>query len=326
MHFRLHVTCCHVVTLRVVSPWRTVMNMNMFKIYGSTITPFFVTAKSDKCKCKCIWLWLWTTFTDVPQFQIIVTAKGDKCKCISLWMWIWMHIITLTQQRWHKTIKGFSFSTLTHTKKMTTSISNAYQATNIHLNNIIPLDFVSVLQLPESHVWTDDDDSGKDRRTCLVRQPRAVAASPPVIDLQAPDAVGLVGDACRTWGVFQVTNHGVPHDLLEGVEDHVRRLFELPNDQKLKALRAPNGVTGYGVPRFSPFFPKLMWHEGFTIAGSPMEHAKLLWPHHYEEFWYVLALLLYLYTLSIPKEYTLWVARILMQNWESKREVERKSN
>ncbi|XP_047963199.1 gibberellin 3-beta-dioxygenase 1-like [Salvia hispanica] len=167
---------------------------------------------------------------------------------------------------------------------MTTSISNAYQATNIHLNNIIPLDFVSVLQLPESHVWTDDDDSGKDRRTCLVRQPRAVAASPPVIDLQAPDAVGLVGDACRTWGVFQVTNHGVPHDLLEGVEDHVRRLFELPNDQKLKALRAPNGVTGYGVPRFSPFFPKLMWHEGFTIAGSPMEHAKLLWPHHYEEF------------------------------------------
>ncbi|KAG6402628.1 hypothetical protein SASPL_134830 [Salvia splendens] len=167
---------------------------------------------------------------------------------------------------------------------MATSISNAYEDTNIHPNNTIPLDFGSVLQLPESHVWTDDDDSGIGRRTCLARQPGAVAASPPVIDLRAPDAMWLVGDACRRWGVFQVTNHGVPHDLVEDVEEHARRLFKLPNDQKLKALRAPNGVTGYGVPRFSPFFPKLMWHEGFTIAGSAMEHAKLLWPHHYEEF------------------------------------------
>ncbi|KAG6400405.1 hypothetical protein SASPL_137236 [Salvia splendens] len=167
---------------------------------------------------------------------------------------------------------------------MTTSISNAYEDTNIHLNNIIPLDFGSLLQLPESHVWTDDDDSGNDRRTCLARQPHAVAASPPVIDLRAPDAVGLVGDACRRWGMFQVTNHEVLHDLVEDVEEQARRLFELPNDQKLKALRAPNGVTWYGVPRFSPFFPRLMWHEGFTIVGSAMEHAKLLWPHHYEEF------------------------------------------
>ena len=203
---------------------------------------------------------------------------------------------------------------------MATSISNAYEDTNIHPNNTTPLDFGSVLQLPESHVWTDDDDSGNNRCTCLGRQPRAVAASPPVeasppvIDLQAPDAVELVGDACRTWGVFQVTNHGVPYDLVEDVEEQARRLFELPNDQKLKVLRAPNGVTGYGVPRFSPFYSKLMWHEGFTIAGSPMEHARLLWPNHSEEFWYVHALLL-LYSLrpeyelfyfsSVPKEYEL---------------------
>ncbi|KAG6387949.1 hypothetical protein SASPL_153145 [Salvia splendens] len=167
---------------------------------------------------------------------------------------------------------------------MTTSLSNAYKDTNIHLNNIIPLDFGSILQLPESHVWTDDGDSGNDHRTCLARQPRAEPASPPVIDLRAPDAVGLVGDACRWWGVFQVTNHEVSQDLVEVVEAHARRLFELPTYQKLKALRAQNGVTGYGVARISPFFTKLMWHEGFTIMGSAMEHAKLLWPHHYEEF------------------------------------------
>ncbi|KAF5934753.1 hypothetical protein HYC85_025882 [Camellia sinensis] len=57
--------------------------------------------------------------------------------------------------------------------------------------------------------------------------------------------------------------------------------------QKLRAMRSPDGLTGYGVARIAPFFPKLMWSEGFSAVGSPEEHARQLWPHDYTTFWYV---------------------------------------
>ncbi|GFP80326.1 gibberellin 3-beta-dioxygenase 1, partial [Phtheirospermum japonicum] len=137
------------------------------------------------------------------------------------------------------------------------------------------LDFESIRDLPESHAWTDE--------TCthdLSSESKIVHQ----INLTAPNVVELVGNACHKWGTFQVTNHQVPSDLVDDVEAHVRRLFGLPTEQKLKALRAPDGATGYGVARISPFFSKLMWHEGFTIMGSAVEHAKQLWPNQYEEF------------------------------------------
>ncbi|KAK4374750.1 hypothetical protein RND71_005427 [Anisodus tanguticus] len=55
-------------------------------------------------------------------------------------------------------------------------------------------------------------------------------------------------------------------------------------EQKLKASRSPEGVTGYGVARISSFFSKLMWSEGFTIVGSPIEHARQPWPKDYKKF------------------------------------------
>ncbi|KAL0463897.1 UNVERIFIED_CONTAM: Gibberellin 3-beta-dioxygenase 1 [Sesamum latifolium] len=54
--------------------------------------------------------------------------------------------------------------------------------------------------------------------------------------------------------------------------------------QKLMVERTPDGVSGYGVVRISCFFQKSMWCEGFTIVGSPREHAVKLWPHDYHKF------------------------------------------
>ncbi|PIN08055.1 Iron/ascorbate family oxidoreductase [Handroanthus impetiginosus] len=160
---------------------------------------------------------------------------------------------------------------------MATSLSEAYD-NHLQLKHIIPLDFDLVHDVPESHLWTQTDQFPHTYQTCVIEP------SIPIIDLRAPNVVELVGNACREWGMFQVINHEVPASLVEDVEGHARQLFELPAKQKLKALRSPRGVTGYGVARISPFFSKLMWHEGFTIMGSAVEHAKLLWPHQYEEF------------------------------------------
>ncbi|CAK9179216.1 unnamed protein product [Ilex paraguariensis] len=157
------------------------------------------------------------------------------------------------------------------------TLSEAYTDTPLHLQHIIPLDFESVQTVPDSHSWPQINDS----RSAVHSDEEL---SIPVIDLMAPDIVELVGEACRTWGMFQVTGHGVPSSLLEDVEAEVRRLFELPAGQKVKALRSPNGATGYGAARITPFFSKNMWHEGFTIMGSSVDHARELWPHDYIRF------------------------------------------
>ncbi|KAL8236651.1 hypothetical protein R6Q59_017732 [Mikania micrantha] len=73
----------------------------------------------------------------------------------------------------------------------------------------------------------------------------------------------------------------VPINLFEEMEAAGRKLLALPVHQKLKVGRSPYGVSGYGVARISMFFPKLMWSEGFTIIGSPYEHARKLWPNSY---------------------------------------------
>ncbi|KAK9060468.1 hypothetical protein SSX86_021172 [Deinandra increscens subsp. villosa] len=139
------------------------------------------------------------------------------------------------------------------------------------------LDLQSMEQLPESHAWLPLDHS-----------PSYGPVNPnpiPLINLKNPNAMKLVGHACQTFGMFQVINHGVPTNLVEEMEDASRQLFALPIHQKLQAARAPNGVSGYGVARISSFFPKHMWSEGFTIVGSPNEHARKLWPGSYSKFW-----------------------------------------
>ncbi|KAK2984896.1 hypothetical protein RJ640_008661 [Escallonia rubra] len=159
---------------------------------------------------------------------------------------------------------------------MPSRVSDDFMAhpVNLHQKH---LDLSSVKELPDSHAWVSPEElcsSGASRDT----------ESIPVIDLNGPNATKLAGQACKTWGAFQVTNHGIPESLLDKMEAAGRKLFSLPIQQKLKAARSSDGVSGYGVARISSFFPKLMWSEGFTIVGSPLEHARQLWPKDYNNF------------------------------------------
>ncbi|XP_059638059.1 gibberellin 3-beta-dioxygenase 1-like [Cornus florida] len=153
------------------------------------------------------------------------------------------------------------------------SIQESYKTLPTHLNHIIPLDFKGVLRLPESHAWSQSND-----------YPSINSESIPVIDLANPKAIELVRHASEKWGMFQITNHGIPVHLIQQVEHQTRRLFALPAKQKLQALRSPDGFTGYGLARIGRLFPKLMWSEGFSVIGSPEGHARQLWPHDYNNF------------------------------------------
>lgn len=156
------------------------------------------------------------------------------------------------------------------------NLSQAYRDYPVNLHHIIPIDFHTVDSVPESHEWPHSDCLG----------PVIDEISIPIIDLTDSNAEKLVGHASENWGIFQVTNHGVGLSMLRDVECEARRLFSLPVEEKLKVLRSPEGATGYGAARISPFFSKFMWHEGFTIIGSSsLDDAKQLWPHDYKRFW-----------------------------------------
>ncbi|KAF5482091.1 hypothetical protein F2P56_002685 [Juglans regia] len=161
---------------------------------------------------------------------------------------------------------------------MNSSISESFKSHPVQLNRIIPLDFKAhAIKLPDSHTWTlsTDNPPPVDPFT---------SESVPVIDLDDPNVESLTRHACEQWGMFQVTNHGIRIDLLIELEFQTRRLFSLPLEQKLHAVRSPEDFAGYGLPRISTFFPKLMWSEGFSIMGSQVEHASKLWPNDHTKF------------------------------------------
>ncbi|KAF5206910.1 Gibberellin 3-beta-dioxygenase [Thalictrum thalictroides] len=158
---------------------------------------------------------------------------------------------------------------------MSLNLSEAFKPHPVYLHDDDHINFDSVQEVPDSHAWPQVVDYLSDLSD---------VDSVPIIDLMDPNAATLVGNACETWGVFQVINHGIPIHLLEDLESVGRRLFQLPAQQKLKVARGPDGMSGYGRARISCFFPKLLWSEGFTIFGSPIEQARQLWPQEYTTF------------------------------------------
>ncbi|XP_057541815.1 gibberellin 3-beta-dioxygenase 2-like [Amaranthus tricolor] len=140
------------------------------------------------------------------------------------------------------------------------------------------LNFQSVKELPDSFAWAPHGDP------CSIESDVFKPDSVPIVDLEDLKAHQLIGLACKSWGVFQIINHGIPKRLLDDIEIATKSLFGLSVHQKLKAARSSDGITGYGPARISSFFSKRMWSEGFTILGSPLDHARQLWPNDYTKF------------------------------------------
>lgn len=152
-------------------------------------------------------------------------------------------------------------------------LSKAFSDDPKHFQDIVPLDFNSLKTVPSSFEWDELSDGLSYEKLSI-----------PVIDFTDSNVEQLVCHAAETWGMFQITNHGIPSSLIEKVDSEARRLFNLPTQEKMKVLRPAGGSSGYGVVRISPLFDKFMWHEGYTILGSTLDDAKKLWPHDHTTF------------------------------------------
>ncbi|KAJ6841990.1 flavonol synthase/flavanone 3-hydroxylase-like [Iris pallida] len=110
---------------------------------------------------------------------------------------------------------------------------------------------------------------------------------------------GLVEEveaACRDWGFFRVTNHGVPTGLLERIQLAAREFFALPSEEKRRVARDEENPLGYydsehtkNVRDWKEVFDFTV-EEPATIPSSSdpgderLQEIKNQWPEYPHEF------------------------------------------
>lgn len=82
----------------------------------------------------------------------------------------------------------------------------------------------------------------------------------PVFDISQPSTPSnllALSMACREWGFFHITNHGISKDLYKNIYLLSSHIFSLPPQVKLKA--GPSSTMKTYTPQFiaSPFFESL---------------------------------------------------------------------
>ena len=94
-------------------------------------------------------------------------------------------------------------------------------------------------------------------RSVLRAAPPSAAETPPVIDIgalvsadgadaaAAAAAVDAIDAACRTWGFFQVVNHGIDAGLIDAFEAEMVHFFKLPADVKRAVKRTATNSRGF---------------------------------------------------------------------------------
>jgi len=75
----------------------------------------------------------------------------------------------------------------------------------------------------------------------------------PVIDIeplgsgsaQHQNTVAQIAAACRTWGFFQITGHGIPEELISRVWRETKGFFALPTPAKHAVERTKDNARGW---------------------------------------------------------------------------------
>ena len=90
---------------------------------------------------------------------------------------------------------------------------------------------------------------------CPIADSSLVEEQVPIIDVaelmedsaspQAVTAIGQIAEACRTWGFFQIVNHGVANDQFQNLWQQAQGFFTLPVDKKLQVERSKDNPWGF---------------------------------------------------------------------------------
>ncbi len=120
----------------------------------------------------------------------------------------------------------------------------------------------------------------------------AIAERIPVIDVAdilhdatgnaANHAIERIADACRTWGFFQIVNHGIPSGQIGDVWTQVHALFALPIEEKLGFERSRENPWGFYNRELTKNQRDRKEVFDFTREDfDPVYHQRNRWPRGY---------------------------------------------
>lgn len=126
--------------------------------------------------------------------------------------------------------------------------------------------------------------------------PNSFAAAIPTIDLSNGRDVSLlrleISEACRDWGAFHVTNHGVPVELLHDMKRNGVSFFEdrdLPDKLKYSCDPSLPASEGYGSRMLVQSNDTVLdWRDYFdhhTLPVSRRDPSK--WPEFPHNYRYI---------------------------------------
>jgi isopenicillin N synthase-like dioxygenase len=87
--------------------------------------------------------------------------------------------------------------------------------------------------------------------------------------------------------MIQATNHGMTRLFLDKVREISKQFFDLPKSEKLKYLREPNDIEGYGNDVIYSENQKLDWNDRLFLKVHPEDQRNFkLWPQKPNDFRY----------------------------------------
>ncbi|KAK3009483.1 hypothetical protein RJ639_015444 [Escallonia herrerae] len=105
----------------------------------------------------------------------------------------------------------------------------------------------------------------------------ALAEDIPVLDLTLlsngnKEELQKLDNACKDWGFFQVTNHGIAAEVLQGTKKATADFFNLPIQEKTKYSFHPEFKTGYGQPFPVAENEILDWSDSLLLLLGPSQN------------------------------------------------------
>ncbi|KAL6847682.1 hypothetical protein ACP4OV_022470 [Aristida adscensionis] len=85
--------------------------------------------------------------------------------------------------------------------------------------------------------------------------------------------------ACQEWGFFQLVNHSVPDEVIQGIKVSIEGFFQLPAETKKQFAQERGQLEGYGQLFVVSEDQKLDWADIVYLNTQPPEDRNMrFWP------------------------------------------------
>lgn len=101
-----------------------------------------------------------------------------------------------------------------------------------------------------------------------------------LLDSESSEAeTAKLGSACRDWGFFQLTNHGLDESVVQDMKNNAIQFFRLPLEKKNAVGIQAGGLRGFGHHFTGASRDKLDWAESLILTTQENEQTNMeFWP------------------------------------------------